>query len=57
MRLILKTTREGVAAEGFVSFPPGLLSFFFFDMALTLKKECIIKFGSFNRMAADKSVL
>jgi len=57
VRLILKTINEGVATEGYVSFPPGLLSCFRFWYGPTLKKECIMKCESFNRMAAEKSTV
>ena len=57
LRAQLNPIREGVAAEGFVSSPPGRKRFFIFGMALTLKNGCIIKLESFNRMAAEKSTV
>ena len=54
MRLILKTIREGVAAQGYVSFPTELLSFLRFCYGPHIEEECIMKFESFNRMAAEK---
>ena len=43
--LILKTIRAGVAAEGYISFPPGLLSCFRFWYGPHIEKRIYYEIG------------